>query len=352
MQKKYLSAFLVILLVPCLLFGVQNASADQPQNKPQQPSEQTPPAQDPDSKGKPELKEDATKPGSRSRGPQFRADVDQVVVYAAVYDKAGQLVTHLAKEDFSVMEDKKPQDISYFGLEDLPSSIGIVIDRSGSMRNKMEQVTEAVQLFLNEMNAENELFLVVFNDQAELEEPFTKDPEDIRDALDNVVVSGGTALYDAIFLALDEAREGTEPRKAVLVFTDGEDKDSYYKLEELIQKVQESEVQVHVVAFLDSELSSDGGFFGIFKSEREKITKGITDIAENSGGKAIFPEEMDDLKTAFTSIAHDLRSQYRLGYVSSNQNLDGSWRRVDVQVAGAKEKGLRVRAKKGYMARK
>jgi len=348
MLNKYLSACLLTGLVPSLLFGLQNPSADQQQGSQEKPPQTS--AQDPNSKEKPAEKQPQTRPGSRSRGPQFRADVDQGVVYAAVCDKAGQLGTDLAKEDFSVLEDKKPQNVSYFGLEDLPSSIGIVIDRSGSMRNKMDQVTEAVQMFLNEMNTENELFLVIFNDQAELEEPFTKDPEDIRDALDNVIVSGGTALYDAIFLALDEVREGSEPRKAILVFTDGEDKDSYYKLEELVQKAQESDVQIHVIAFLDSDLSSDGGFFGIFKSEREKITRGITDIAENSGGKAIFPEKIDDLKAAFTSIAHDLRSQYRLGYVSSNPNRDGSWRRVDVQVTGAKEKGLKVRAKKGYMA--
>jgi Ca-activated chloride channel family protein len=290
----------------------------------------------------------ADRPGT----PQFRAEVDQVVVYAAVYDKNGALVTDLGPNDFQVFEDKTPQDVTYFGLEDLPSTVGIVIDRSGSMKQKMDLVNEAIQLFLSLANPANELFLITFNDRTELEEGFTYDSEDIRDALENVIASGGTALYDAIFLALDEARKGSEPKKAVIVFTDGEDKDSYYKHEELLEKVQESDVQVHVVAFLSAELSSDGGFFGVFKSEKEKITKGIADIAEYSGGKALFPEQIEGLKPAFESIARELRSQYRLGYISSNKAKDGAWRAVDVRVENAKERGFKVRAKKGYLSPK
>ncbi|MFB3906244.1 MAG: VWA domain-containing protein [Acidobacteriota bacterium] len=286
------------------------------------------------------------------RSPQFRAAVDQVVVYAAVYDKANQLVPGLKKEDFTVLEDKVPQQVTYFGLADMPSTLGIVVDCSGSMRQKIDSVIDAIKLFLAQNNPENELFLIKFNDEVSLEEGFTKDQEDITDALDNLVVSGGTALYDAILLAVDQAREGSEPRKAIIVFTDGEDKDSYYKLNEVLAKIQEADVQVHIVAFLDSDLSSEGGFFGVFKSEREKVTKAITDIADMAGGRVIFPENVDQLKPAFASIAQDLRNQYRLGYISSNSAKDGTWRRVDVQVREAKEKGLRVRAKKGYTAPK
>ncbi|HXK62069.1 MAG TPA: VWA domain-containing protein [Acidobacteriota bacterium] len=291
-------------------------------------------------------------PTRTPRKPQFGVEVDQVVVYAAVYDKAGQLVTGLTKDDFTVLEDKVPQEISYFGLADMPSTVGIVVDCSGSMRQKIDEVIDAIKLFLSQNNPQNELFLIRFNDEVELEESFTNDPEDITDALDNLVVSGGTALYDAVMLAVEEARRGSEPRKAVIVFTDGEDKDSYYKHSEVLSKIQEADVQVHIVAFLDSDLSSEGGFFGIFKSEREKVTKLITDIAEMSGGRVIFPEKTEELKPAFEAIAQDLRNQYRLGYISSNQARDGSWRRVDVEVKGAKQKGFRVRAKKGYTAPK
>ena len=222
-------------------------------------------------------------PSSRAgRKPQFSAVVDQVVVYAAVYDKLNQLVPGLKKDDFTVLEDKVPQQITYFGLADMPSTVGIVVDCSGSMRQKIDETIDAIKLFLAQNNPENELFLIRFNDEVTLEEGFTKDPEDITDALDNLVVSGGTALYDAILLAVDQAKEGSEPRKAVIVFTDGEDKDSYYKLNEVLAKVQESDVQIHIVAFLDSDLSSEGGFFGVFKSEKEKVTKAVTEIAEMS----------------------------------------------------------------------
>lgn len=288
---------------------------------------------------------------SSQRRPQFRAEVDQVVIHAAVYDKNSQLLSGLLKEDFAVFEDKVEQQITYFGQEDIPSTIGIVMDSSGSMRNKMELVNEATQLFLEMSHPENELFLIDFDDKVLLEEDFTRDVEDIRDALDNLIVSGGTALYDALFLAAEKGQQGEEPKKALVVFTDGEDKDSYYRYEELLEKIRETDVQVHIVAFLDPELSQDRGFFGVFKSDREKVKQKLETLADYSGGKVFFPEEVDQLRGVFQDIAQDLRKQYRLAYVSSNPAKDGAWRNIDVVVKGAKEKGWKVRAKKGYYAR-
>lgn len=340
MPRTRLFLFALVLIATAVILAFNPVpgvrAATQAQNAPERSKEQAPKL-----------------PSNRAgRNPQFRATVDQVVIYAAVYDKTNQLVSGLKKDDFTVLEDKVPQQITYFGLADMPSTVGIVVDCSGSMRQKIDNVIDAIKLFLSQNNPENELFLIRFNDEVTLEEGFTKDQEDITDALDNLVVSGGTALYDAILLAVDQAREGSEPRKAIIVFTDGEDKDSYYKLNEVVSKVQEADVQVHIVAFLDADLSNDGGFFGVFKSEREKVTKAITDIAEMAGGKVIFPQKVDELKPAFESIAQDLRNQYRLGYISTNSAKDGTWRRVDVQVRDAREKGLRVRARKGYTAPK
>lgn len=286
------------------------------------------------------------------RGPvEFRAEVDQVVLHAAVYDKEDRLVTGLTKEDFSVFENKVKQQLTYFGQDDLPSTIGLVLDSSGSMRDKMEFVQKASHLFLDLSHPENELFLVDFDDEVVLEEDFTHDVEDIRDALDNIIVSGGTALYDAIYLAVERAHAGSEPKKAAVVFTDGEDRDSYYKFDELIDKIRESEVQVHIVAILDRDLKSEGGFFGIFKSEREKVKEKISSIATETGGKALFADEVEELEGAFRGIAEELRKQYRLSYTSSLPK-DGTWREIDVVVNGAKEKGYKVRARKGYLAAK
>ncbi len=290
---------------------------------------------------------------SERKGPvQFSAEVDQVVIYASVYDSDGQLVSDLKEEDFKVYEDKTLQDVTYFGQDDIASTIGLVMDRSGSMRDKWDLANQAVQLFLTMSHPENELFLIGFNDEVEPVEEFTRDPYDIRDALNNMIISGGTSLYDAVYLTVEEAVLGAEPRKVVIVFTDGEDKDSYYTHQELIEKIQESEVQVHIVAFLDSDLEDSGGFFGIFKSEKKKIQEQIEAIASNAGGKAFFPEEIEKLDEVFAAIAQDLRNQYRLAYVSTNPAEDGSWREIDVLLENAKERGLKMRAKKGYYAEK
>ena len=288
----------------------------------------------------------------RGTPAQFSTAVEQIVLYASVYDKDSILVENLEKEDFTIFEDRIQQEVTYFGRDDVPSTLGVVIDSSGSMRDKFDLVNEATRLFLSKNNPENELFFVAFKDEVRLEQNFTRDVEDIYDALDNVIISGGTALYDAIYLAVDKVRKGDEPKKAVIVFTDGEDKDSFYSHKDLIEKVEESDVQLYIVAFLDSDLSSGGGFFGVFKSAREKIQQKIRDIPQSTGGEAFFPEEISQLNDVFHSIAYELRNQYRLSYVSSNPIRDGSWRRTAVVVKDAKERGFKVRAKKGYFAKK
>ena len=193
--------------------------------------------------------------------------------------------------------------------------------------------------------------MISFKSEVRLEEDFTQDAEDIYDALDNVIVSGGTALYDAIHLAVEKAGEGSELKKNVVVFTDGEDKDSYYSHEELLEKVEESDVQLYIVSFPDKDLPTSGGFFGIVKSAREKIQQAIRTIPENTGGEAFFPDKIEELSEIFRSIAYELRHQYRLAYISSNPVKDGTWRRTDIVLKDAHQKGFKVRAKKGYYAK-
>lgn len=283
-------------------------------------------------------------------GPRFRTEVDQVVLYVSVYDREGNLVTDLQQEEFTVYEDKIEQEITSFAQTEVPSSIGIVYDSSGSMRNKERMVAGAVDLFLDLNNPQNELFLIRFDDEVELEEDFTRDVEDIRDAIYNIIIKGGTALYDAIYLSAEKVSEGEEPKKVLVVFTDGEDKDSYYTHEELMEKVRESDTQVFIVAFLDEDLKDDGGFFGIFRSERDKVQNQISEVAGVTGGKAFFPQDIRDLGPVFEQIARELKNQYRVAYISSNRKNDGNWREIDVQLEKARERDLRVRTKKGYFA--
>lgn len=287
---------------------------------------------------------------AQDKTPVFRAEVNQVIVYTSVYDSNSQLVSGLAKEDFLVYEDKVEQEIVSFSQTDIPSSIGIVLDSSGSMRNKIGKVEQALDLFLSFDNSQNELFLIRFDDEVELEEDFTRDVEDIRYAISNVIVKGGTALYDAIHLSAEKVEEGNEPRKILLVFTDGEDKDSYYELEELIDKVEETDCIIFIVAFLDEELSEDKGFFGIFKSKKQEVRDKIASITDSTGGKAFFPREIGELGPIFQQIGVELKNQYRISYIPTNNAKDGAWRRIDVRIKNAEARGLKVRAKKGYFS--
>ncbi len=282
--------------------------------------------------------------------PKFKANVEQVVVYATVHDSLGQLVSNLQQNDFNLFENKILQNITYFGLDDIPSTIGIVMDNSGSMRGKKHLVDKATQLFLETNNPANELFLLAFNSKVRIDENFTRDIEDIQDSLFNQMVGGGTALYDAIFLAVDHASHGSEPKKIVIVFTDGEDKDSYYTLEEVVEKVEESFVQVFLIALLSQDLSDDRGLFGVFRSKRDKVSKSMVNIAESTGGKAYFPKQATELKEIFKEIGYELRTQYRLAFVSNIKEKvnENGWRSLQVELVNAQQRGLRVRARAGY----
>lgn len=293
---------------------------------------------------------DAWAASQRSAPPRFRASVDQIVVFASVVDERGQLVSGLTRDEFRIYEDRVEQDVTSFAQTEVPSTIGLVIDTSGSMRNKIQQVEQAVGLFLDQNNPQNELFLIRFDHRVEQVEGFTPEVEDIRDAVGNLIPRGGTALWDALYLSVEEAAAGNEPKKVIILFTDGEDKDSFYRQDEAVAKVQESEVQVFVVAFLDEDLNERGGFFGLFRSERDKVQKSLTEVAEVTGGRTFFPQRIDELDSVFEEIAHELKNQYRISYVSSNSSRDGEWRRIDVQLDAAREKGYKVRARKGYYA--
>ena len=281
--------------------------------------------------------------------PFFRTEVDQVVLYAAVYDDTGELVSGLTPENFLVLEDGTEVEITYFGQDDVPSTSGIVMDKSGSMRPKQDLAHRATKLFLALSHPDNEHFLVMFDDEVHLEEDFTRDPEDIRDMLDNTVVGGGTALYDAIYLGLDKAQNGAEAKKVVTVFTDGEDKDSYYRHEELLEKIARSnDVQLYVVALLDQSLSRDRGFFGVFKSQYDKVRATVDAISGQSGAKVYFPEELHELNDVFRRIASELRNQYRIAYITPNPLTNGGWRTIDVRLRNPGKRGLTIQAKKGY----
>lgn len=287
----------------------------------------------------------------QSEGYKIGVNVDLVLMYASVFDKNGHFVEGLKQKNFKVYEDGMEQKIETFAQEDVPLTIGILLDLSGSMRSKIDQVNKAALAFIRASNPQDEAFLIGFNDEVELLQDFTSDIDEITDSLENTVVTGGTSLYDAIYLGVQKAHTGKRPKKAIIVITDGEDRDSYYKLGELISKVQESDVQVFCVGFMDP--IPDKGLFGRWsKSTEEKARDALRQIAEDTGGKAFFPDEVEDIHPIVAEIATELRSQYSLGYFSSNTVRDGSFRRVKIRLMGDNAAQNLIRYRRGYYAPK
>jgi len=277
--------------------------------------------------------------------------VDLIVVHTTVLDKNGKFVSGLKKENFKIFEDGVAQNVTSFSQEDVPISMGIIIDTSGSMRNKIDLVNKAALAFIRASNPEDQVFLVGFNDQVELLEDYTSDIDTITDALDNTIVTGGTALYDAIYLGVQKAQNGIKPKKAIVVITDGEDRDSYYKLDELVAKVQESDVQIYCVGFLNPV--PEKGLFGHWsKSVPEKAHDALLRISDETGGKAYYPQKIVEIGTIVAEIAHELRNQYSIGYYSTNTAKDGTYRKIRVSLDPTLAASDHVRYRRGYFAGK
>jgi VWFA-related protein len=270
-------------------------------------------------------------------------DVNLVLLHVSVFDEKDRLIKGLKKEDFSVYEDKVQQDLSLFKEEDVPVSLGLVIDNSGSMRTKRERVNKAALTFAKTCNPQDEIFLINFNDQVYIDQDFTKNLDDLTDALDTLDARGGTALHDAIYLSLEHIREGKEDKKALLVISDGEDRDSRYKFDTVLEFARESHASIYVIGLFDKE--------GERSRAQKKAARNLKDLAEETGGKYFFPESVDEVEALCTQVAHEIRNQYTLGYRPTNTRRDGTWRTVGVKLNTNKNsKKLVARAKRGYYA--
>jgi Ca-activated chloride channel homolog len=279
----------------------------------------------------------------------INVDVELVQLPISVMDKDGRLINGLTKENFQIFEDKVQQQIALFKHEDVPVSLGLVIDNSGSMRNKRERVNSAALSFVRESNSEDETFIVNFDDAAYLEQDFTGSIGDLMDALDNLDTRGETALYDAVFLAVDHAKAGKHEKKAVLLISDGEDNTSKYGFNKALEKLKESKVTLYAIGLLE-ENDDRGGLFR--KSPSKKAKAALEEFAESTGGQAYFPKSLNEVEDLCKRIAHDLRNHYTVGYNPTNSKLDGSWREIRVNVNPPKSitSKLTVHTKPGYYA--
>jgi VWFA-related protein len=286
----------------------------------------------------------AAKPPSREdTGTVFRSDTRLVVLPTTVVDKSGHLVTTLPKEAFTVFENGVQQQIKQFKREDVPVSMGLVIDNSGSMRDKRAKVEAAALALVKASNPSDEVFIVNFNDEAFLDNPhgkdFTSDVKEMEEALTRIDSRGGTAMRDAIRMSIDHVKEKAHKDKKVLVVvTDGNDNSSVVGLEDLVKAAQQSEVLIYSVGLLTDEE----------RREAKRAQKALEALAEATGGEAFFPKDVSEVDRIATQVAHDVRNQYTIAYTPSNGAMDGSFRQLKVTVKAPGNPT--VRARSGYYA--
>ena len=265
---------------------------------------------------------------SAQTGPSFRADTTLVLIPVTVTDSSNRFVIGLQKPDFHLFEDGVEQSITHLSGEDAPLSIGLVFDMSGSMGDKLRISREAAIQFLKTMNPEDEAFLLAFSDQAKVVSEFTNNVKEIENQLTALQPNGLTALLDATGMALREMKKAKNPRKAILVISDGGDNNSKYSSAQIQSLVREADVQLYAMGVFEPTI-----FIGMSKEEVSG-PRLLAEIAEQTGGRVFAAADPNDLPSVATRIGIELRNQYVLSYVPKNENRDGKYRRVEVKVNG------------------
>ena len=271
-------------------------------------------------------------------------NVELVQLPVSVLDKHGFPVRGLQQQHFAVYEDKILQEISLFKQEDIPLSVGLVVDTSSSMYDKLKRVNSAAMTFIRESNPEDETAIVTFGSAVTLNQKFTADTDELRLALAEIIPNGYTALYDAVFQASKYvSKNGFHQKKVLLVISDGEDTHSKYNLQQVLEAMRESNVVVYSIGLLSSDY--------VYVPYSDDGRKALKQLAEVTGGAAFFPNGVQEVEEICKRIARDLRNQYTIGYKPSNEKLDGSWRKIIVRVAPPKTiPKVKVRTKQGYYA--
>jgi len=269
----------------------------------------------------------------------FHKEVDEVTLHATVVDDKNRLVTDLTRADFTVFEDGQQQKITSFRREDIPVAMGIVIDNSGSMRDKRPAVNAAAINFVKSSNPQDKVFIVNFNEDYFLDQDYTASIPKLKDALDRIEARGGTALYDAVVASSDHLKKSAIlEKKVLLVVTDGEDNASRESLEQAIRRLQEQNgPTVYTIGLLGDEHS-------------KRAKRALRQMAEETGGMAFFPQGLAEVDAITQQIAHDIRNQYTIGYKPTKPQAEGGFRMVKVDASAKGYKKLQVRTRSGYYA--
>ena len=283
-------------------------------------------------------------PGAQDEsGAVFRVGTRRVVCHTTVVDKNGHLITDLPREAFTVYENGVQQPIREFKREDVPVSMGLVIDNSGSMRDKRAKVEAASLALVKASNPEDEVFVVNFNDEAFLDLPhgkdFTNDVKEMEEALTRIDSRGGTAMRDAIRMSIDHVKEkGHKDKKVLVVVTDGNDNSSVISLENLVRASQQSEVLIYSVGLLSDEE----------RREARRAEHALNDLATATGGEAFFPKEVSEVDRIAKVVARDIRSQYTIIYAPTNEAMDGTFRQIKITASAPGKPTVSTRS--GYYA--
>ena len=270
----------------------------------------------------------------------FRKDVDEVLLHASVIDDKQHIITTLDRSAFTVYEDGKPQNIISFHQEDIPVSMGILIDNSGSMREKRSKVNQAALNLVRASNPKDEVFIVNFNDEYYLDQDFTSDLLKLKEALEKIDARGGTALFDAVVASADHLKlHARLEKKVLLIVTDGEDTASTETLEQAVKHLQEENgPSVYAIGILGDE------------EHPKRAKKALEIIAQHTGGIAFFPKTLDEVDDISRSVARDIRNQYAIGYKPTNPRGNGGFRQIRVEAKGKGHGKMIVRTKSGYYA--
>jgi VWFA-related protein len=297
-------------------------------------AQQSPPAQ---SKPQPQ-----TTPQEET-GAIFRVGTRLMICHTTVVDKSGHLVTDLPREAFTVYENGVQQPIRLFKREDVPVSMGLIVDNSGSMRDKRAKVESAALALVKASNREDEVFVVNFNDEAFLDLPhgkeFTSNIKEMEEALTRIDARGGTAMRDAVRMSIDHLKEKAKKDKRVLVVvTDGNDNSSVITLENLVKAAQQSEVMIYAIGLLSDEE----------RREARRAENAMKNLAQATGGESFFPKEIGEVDKVAHQVARDIRNQYTIGYSPLNEAMDGTYRQIKITVNAPGKPTVRTRS--GYYA--
>jgi VWFA-related protein len=270
----------------------------------------------------------------------FHKQVDEVLLHATVIDDKQRIVTNLEQGDFAVYEDGHPQTITSFRHEDIPVAMGIVVDNSGSMREKRQKVNAAALNLVRSSNPSDEVFIVNFNDEYYLDQDFTSNIKKLKDGLEKIEARGGTALYDAVVASADHLKKDAKlEKKVIFVVTDGEDNESGESLEQAVRRLQaENGPTVYSIGVLEKE------------EHPRRAKRALQTMSERTGGIAFFPQTLDEVDSISRTVAHDIRTQYTIGYKPTRPKSQGGYRQVKVEARPHGHGKLIVRTKSGYYA--